>query len=45
MKVLEEQITATDIDRNALRGGAAPEVSVFFQSLMKNQTCARCMPT
>ena len=30
MKVLEEQITATDIDRTARRGGDAPEVSVFL---------------
>jgi len=30
MKVLEEKITATDIDRNARRGGDAPEVSVFL---------------
>src|SRR3989454_1868380 len=30
MKVLEEQISATDIDRTAQRGGDAPEVSVFL---------------
>jgi dolichol-phosphate mannosyltransferase len=30
MKVLEEQITATDINRTAQRGGEAPEVSVFL---------------
>src|SRR5438876_9162430 len=30
MKVLEEQISATDLDRTAQRGGDAPEVSVFL---------------